>query len=189
MPALLNLVGQRFGRLLVLSRDGHASPTRWRCICDCTRMVSVFMHQLRGGKTKSCGCLQREVAASNLESHRKQPTHGMSRSPQYRWWNGILSRCLNKRNDNYPHYGGRGIKVDSRWVGKGGFENFYADICLLGPRPSGHTLDRKDNDGDYVISNLQWASAAAQRVNQRKRARIEQFTDEDIRAEYVRRRL
>ena len=70
MSALIDLTGRRFGRLLVLERAGsyvcdygtHSSPT-WRCRCDCGRETVVLGLALRRGNTRSCGCLQRELAA------------------------------------------------------------------------------------------------------------------------------
>jgi len=65
-----SLVNQRFGRLWVLWRAGSkrygangSSNALWECQCDCGKIVKVTAHSLRNG-TKSCGCLQREIAAA-----------------------------------------------------------------------------------------------------------------------------
>lgn len=60
----LNLEGMKFGRLTVLSLFTKKSAyglRRWRCRCDCGRVVSVVGSYLVKGSTKSCGCLRRET--------------------------------------------------------------------------------------------------------------------------------
>lgn len=61
----LNLEGQRFGRLTAISmasgrRDGRLL---WNCICDCGTSALATSAALRGGHTRSCGCLRRELSA------------------------------------------------------------------------------------------------------------------------------
>lgn len=58
-----DLSGQRFGRLLVLYRNGSSKSKKvlWHCQCDCGKEVDVISAQLLNGKTQSCGCLQREL--------------------------------------------------------------------------------------------------------------------------------
>lgn len=54
----LDLTGQRFGHLTVLSlAENIGSRVAWRCRCDCGRETVVLAYRLRGGKTKSCGCV------------------------------------------------------------------------------------------------------------------------------------
>lgn len=70
---LIDLTGQRFGRLTVLERgEDYISPPsatgygdrtvspRWICQCDCGRRVLVMGASLRRGASRSCGCLRRE---------------------------------------------------------------------------------------------------------------------------------
>ena len=60
MPKLIDLTGQRFGRLTVLGRT-EVPPNRetqaawWLCDCDCGRKVPVASYALRSGATRSCG--------------------------------------------------------------------------------------------------------------------------------------
>lgn len=60
-----NIVGQRFGRLIVLEEDSNKSNS-WICQCDCGNITTVLKGSLTSGKTRSCGCLQREVGYSKL---------------------------------------------------------------------------------------------------------------------------
>jgi hypothetical protein len=159
MSAMKDLIGQRFGRLTVVERaENYRTEARWRCACDCGGDTRVTGYNLRSGSVQSCGCLRREVG---VENGRLSATHGHARdgkrTPEYRAWGNVIDRCTNPRAKQFPHYGGRGIKVCDRWLhGEGGkhpFECFYED---LGPRPDGHSLDRINNDGNYEPGNVRW---------------------------------
>lgn len=92
--------------------------------------------------------------------------HGGTGTPEYITWSGTKNRCFNKNDVDYPYYGGRGIKVCERWLGVNGFSNFLED---MGERPTPkHTLDRKDNDGNYEPSNCKWETRLTQANNTRQ---------------------
>ena len=95
--------------------------------------------------------------------------HGMSRTPTWYSWVGMIERATNKKYKQYKDYAGRGIKVCDRWTEQKGFLNFLAD---MGERPEGMTLDRIDNDGNYEPDNCRWATYSQQRVNSRPRKRV-----------------
>ena len=75
---------------------------------------------------------------------------------RYSIWAGMLKRCRNKRATNYKYYGGRGIKVCTRW------ETFTLFCLDMGERPAGTMLDRIDNKGNYEPSNCRWTTAQQQ---------------------------
>ena len=90
--------------------------------------------------------------------------HGKWKSKEWNSWDHMKRRCLNPNDPKFPDYGGRGIEVCERWLK---FENFYED---MGDAPSSkHSLERKDNDGNYELSNCKWASPVEQSNNRRKR--------------------
>ena len=56
-----DLTGLRFGKLLVLNRNEKTNHS-WDCLCECGNRCVVNTSELQSGKTKSCGCLRKEVA-------------------------------------------------------------------------------------------------------------------------------
>lgn len=185
MPAL-DLSAKRFGRLVVTKRavdgmlPGGRRYVRWHARCNCGSDTIVSAAHLRAGITKSCGCRRRD---NRIAPHIKHGEGGRSKSAEYRAWIAMKNRCLNPNQDRFADYGGRGISVCVRWLKS--FENFLSD---MGRKPSPlHTLDRKDNNGDYKPSNCRWATPEQQRANQRRRLRLDQFTDQELVEEIVRR--
>jgi hypothetical protein len=152
MPAHIDQSGEVFNGVRVVSKSHQDSRRGWHyhCVCHCGREFTADVYKLKVGICKGCGCVARK--------------HGMFGTPIYFIWNSMKQRCLNSKNHAYTDYGGRGIKVCDRWLS---FENFYAD---MGDRPSTeHSLERKDNDGNYDPGNVIWATAAQQRRNCRNR--------------------
>lgn len=65
MSEIINLVGEKYGKLLVISlaerpKRIKGKGTYWNCICDCGNSCVVDSHSMRRGLTKSCGCLRNE---------------------------------------------------------------------------------------------------------------------------------
>jgi hypothetical protein len=160
MPALANLAGKRFGRLVVGSVSHRETPhVFWHCVCDCGTKLTVRSQHLRMGKTRSCGCLRLECKV-NFK-------HGKTRTDEHSIWLGILARCSNPNVISYHNYGGRGISVCDRWKT---FLNFLDD---MGPRPSKkHSIDRINPDGNYEPSNCRWATQIEQFRNKRTTRRV-----------------
>lgn len=159
MGGLSKLEGLRFERLVVLHRSSVKGQGRVRflCKCDCGNLVEVLSDQLKSGKTKSCGCLQKERASQSNKAH------GLSTTPEYIAWRDMVNRCCNENHKSYHHYGGRGIKVCDRRLNS--FENFIVDMGL---RPGKHfELDRKENNGNYEPGNCRWTTCTINQRNKR----------------------
>ena len=157
MPLGKDLTGKKFGRLTV-NGFSHIDSSKKRCwlvTCDCGNEMTVIGRSMTSGNTKSCGCLNLEVLQDRMT------THGMSKSNAYNSWQKMKDRCLNPKNKDYRHYGGRGITFCKRWLK---FENFLAD---MGEREKGLTLERDEVDGNYEPSNCRWITQAEQTLNAR----------------------
>lgn len=159
MSAKIDLLGQVFGRLVVVSEHPVRvnSQYAWACKCDCGGTTVAAGYDLRNGHTQSCGCLQKE------RTSKAKKTHGMRFSKEYNIWSKIIDRCKNPNCERYPNYGGRGITICERWEK---FENFFAD---MGKCPDGFSIERVDNNAGYEPSNCVWADNFTQAKNRRTR--------------------
>lgn len=88
--------------------------------------------------------------------------HGDSQSKEFKAWLAMRKRCLYPKSPNWSDYGGRGIKVCSRW--RYSYQAFLDD---MGRCPRGATLDRIDPDGDYTPKNCRWLPRERQASNRR----------------------
>lgn len=97
---LKDMTGQRFGRLLVIQRDGTYLKNRvavWLCQCDCGNITSVRGTSLRCGTTQSCGCLSKELTLERVrlpkgEANFNALYYCYIKNAKKRGWNFNLSK-------------------------------------------------------------------------------------------------
>ncbi len=154
-----DITGRKFGRYIVISYQGKNlhNQSLWACVCTCGSKKIVTGFKLKNGGLKSCGCYKKEMAG------RQRITHGLTNCSEHISWMKLKERCLNPKSPAFKNYGGRGIKVCSRWLHS--FSNFFED---MGKKPtSRHSIDRINNDGDYEPLNCKWSTSKEQANNRR----------------------
>lgn len=152
-------VGMRFGMLTIIG-IAQDTPRVWLCRCDCGEEKSIRNRSLGSGNSKSCGC------GRNIAVRLAITKHGYSGTRIYNIWSGMMDRCYEPSHHSYGNYGGRGIRVCERWHD---VQTFAADML---PIPTGRTLDRVNNDGNYTPENCRWATPSEQQRNTRRARRL-----------------
>ncbi len=116
--------------------------------CDCGKEKIMYSFDFTLKRSISCGCRQHKDASLRTGT------------PIYKVWDGMMSRCYNKKSISYKRYGGRGITVCERWHE---FKFFLED--MLPTYEKGLTLERSNNDGNYEKGNCIWATLIMQARN------------------------
>lgn len=82
--------------------------------------------------------------------------------PEFRSFEAMKKRCNNPNDSHYKNYGARGIKVL--------INSWQEIITTIGPKPGKeYSIDRIDNNGNYTLNNIRWATMKQQSNNRRKR--------------------
>jgi hypothetical protein len=157
MRKVETLCGKVIGDWEVIREDGVVSGNRYyMCRCKCGREKSVRGAALRQGKSEKC---------KTCSGGRNNLRHGEARrdnySLTYRSWTAMKRRCLVEKSHAYTQYGGRGIQLHPPWSE---FKTFLND---MGACPPGMSIDRIDNNQDYIPGNCRWADQKTQMRNTR----------------------
>ena len=162
MSELIDLTGQKFGRLTVIKRakdkirKNGKHEVMWECLCDCGNTKIVSRDSLRSSAIRSCGCLRKE----NTKNMRSK--HGLRNTQIYRTWANIKTRCYNPNKDTFNYYGGRNVEMCQDW--KEDFINFYNWSMEHGYK-EGLTIDRINPSGNYEPNNCRWVTMKEQQNN------------------------
>lgn len=168
MSKLIDLTGQKFGRLTVIERAGSDKykNAMWLCKCDCEKQAKCVVNgsYLRQGLSQSCGCYNRELNSERMK------THGESKTRLYKLWVGMKTRCYNQNRKSYKYYGAEGKAVCDEW--KDSFKAFY-DWSMSNGYQDNLTIERIDNSKGYSPDNCKWATMKEQSNNTRRNHLIE----------------
>ena len=140
-----DLTGQRFGRLLVIREYGRSKNRQvtWLCRCDCGAETVITSGSLRGGRTKSCGCLQRE----------RSTKHGGTNKNWYTAYRNMMKRCGHLEGaseHSLRDYRDRGITVCELWQKS---PLAFGDWLFAHGWHRGLQIDRIDNNKGYSPEN------------------------------------
>lgn len=142
-------IGFKSGNLTIVAKSNISR--RWVCDCSCGNKIVVAATDLKKGQKYCKNC-----------APKGRPSHGLSHLPEFAIWSSMKQRCNNKNSNAYHNYGGRGISYSQRW------EHFEVFLEDMGRRPTkNHTLERKNNNGNYEKDNCKWATRKEQARNYR----------------------
>lgn len=146
-----NLVGQRFGKLLVVSHGKRIGKVLfYNCLCDCGNMHEVRRYNL-GRSTNSCGCSKRCNIA---------PIIAMNGPPKIQ---AAINKLFRRYRDDAVRYGHREFDLslaqlteitssDCHYCGESPSRSIHSE--KLGPRYIFNGIDRVNNDVGYLIGNV-----------------------------------
>lgn len=176
-----DLSGQKVSNFTVLKFYGFTAKRDrlWMCQCLCGRKTVTREGRLLKYQTKSCGCIN----TGNTKHNQRRRFYT---SPEYNAWSSMIARCCNSKHPAYKNYGGRGIIVCDRWLAS--FQVFLDDMGFRPKSTLRYSLDRINNEGNYEPSNCRWATAV-QQINNRRVKRINDFSDQEIQKEFIKRNL
>jgi hypothetical protein len=144
------------------NRDGH--NIIWLEVrCGCGNVYETYRKHVLSGRSSSCGCRSRRISGEVNTTHGESA--GKARTKEMETYKHMRRRCLNKKDKNFHHYGGRGIEFR--------FDSFQHFLSSVGRAPSPkHSIDRIDNNGHYEPGNVRWATSYQQGLNRRNNRRI-----------------
>ncbi len=150
-PKLIKIIGLKY-------KDNNSKYKQKLAIYECPickKEYEANYYNIKHGKSTKC-----KSCATRI----KNTTHGDRYTRLYKIWKGIKSRCLNKNDTCYGHYGKIGIKICNEWkeewltFKRWALNNGYNDKL---------SIDRINNYDGYNPNNCRWANSNTQSANKR----------------------
>lgn len=171
-PLIVQHIGKQFGAIVAVKFSHIQHDQIWEFECGCGKHFLARLAAVKNGHTRSCGCLLKDVLI------RRNTTHGYAardkQSHIYRVWKSMRKRCNNPKSKDFRLYGGKGVKVCSRWQD---FKNFHDDMAAS--YQPGLEIERLDSNGDYSPENCKWGTEREQALNT-NRAHLVTFRGETL---------
>lgn len=170
MGKAIDMQGKTFNRLVVESFAGRDTNGKllYNVLCVCGIRKEVRGADLRRDHTKSCGCLEKELAGTQTI------THGMCGTPTYSSWAAMVNRCTNSKDPNFKDYGHLGTAVFEAWLT---FSNFFSS---MGERPEGTSLGRVLDRGNYEPGNAFWQTTEEQQLSKRNNHALAKWEERQL---------
>lgn len=142
----IDLTGKRFGRWLVLSRgeNKNRNHSSWNCLCVCGTKKNVLGAILKNGHSKSCGCLNRDVARSRFIDYYKTHSSYCKKEFGVSTFNNLYSKYKKGANS-------RKLVFDLK---TNDFKKLTGSNCYYcGQEPK--TIEKsRHNNGDYIYNGI-----------------------------------
>lgn len=166
-PKREDLTNKKFGHLTIIKM---LKTKRSKCLCECTcghekcpKQLIKMTQEIKNG-CSACKAFNDEKRIKAITKHSDCINYKATTIRQL--WGNIKSRCYDKNLKIYKFYGARGIKMYKPWINNYIlFKNWI--IKNIGNRPIGYSLDRINNNGNYIPGNLKWSTREEQAQNMR----------------------
>ncbi len=174
-PATLKVIEQKYFTYWTVTGWSGDDARYVNCTCKCGSKKRIRSDSLLTGDATSCGCRAKELCRERFKG--KFKPDAVARHPLYGMYKSMYSRCTKRSNQDFAHYGGRGIKVCDRWVSPPrditGFLNFLED--MESTYQKGLEIERIDVNGNYEPDNCTWVCRRSQVNNLRRNRVLEGF--------------
>lgn len=159
--------GQIYGYLTIIRTlrkpyRGRPSVLFAEVRCQCGKVYTIFLRDVIGGRSKSCGCMRGEMISKRMTRH------GGSKSRLFNIWQGMRYRCMNPNSKAYADYGLRGIQICALW--EQDFQIFREWATSHGYTET-LTIERINVNKGYDPDNCTWISKGQQSKNTRNTVR------------------